>query len=348
MRISIALAIALASAPAFADPDHCRLAVELAKKNDLPRAGLHYEACTDRDSEELRALARRLDHSELARIAVSTDPGVVVEISALPGETFESAVWVPAGTYEVRGTTPDGAVVTTTFAAKPYSRGTVILDVPKPKAPPPPKEVVIDVGAGGGDIGEIKDGPPPDIKHKTLLPKKYVDGGTVGGEAIPDPFELREPSHADGAADRPRLGLRVGFGVASDTDTVTAFTLGVVGSRPLAPGLRALARLEWTRRSNEMGALDAIAASGGVAARLATTSLAVVEASAALRPELRLGDTFLMRDVHRIGLAGDIGLDIVMRGAPVVVGVRGDLGLTRLADGIRERALLLELTFELR
>ena len=348
MRIWIAAAIAVQATGAAADPDHCKLAVDYAAKNDLPRAGLHYEACEQRDTEELRGLARRLDHSELARIVVSTDAGVAVEISALPGERFDAAVWVSAGSYELRGTAPDGTVFTMPVEVKPYSRGTIIFDVPKPKTPPAPKVVTVEVGAGGGDVGDVQDGPPPDIKHPTLLPKRYRDGGTVGGDQIDDPLATRVPGIADGASARARIGLRIGLGVASASDTATAFTLGVAGSRQLAPGLRAVARVDWSRRSHEMGRLDAIGASGGIAARVATAAAFALDASASLRPELRLGDTFMGRDVHRVGLGADLGLDVILRGAPLVFGLRADQGVTRLASGTRERALLVEVSVELR
>jgi len=338
---------AVVGAARIAAADRCADGLALAHQGDLPRAALYLDGCEGDAARTAAAdVAHRLGESNLSSITISTTPaGLAVETTAMPGEqlTSPATVWAKAGTYDVK-VFRDDRVYTQTVKLEAHSRVPVVIAATAPRATAPRQQV-----ADFGDENAAEppaSGPPPDQKHPSLLPCKFANACTQAGDAIDDPFGGGPAGPHDAARVPWRAGLRVGGGVAHTG--AYAMTLGAAGVLRLSPGLAATARAEWTRRESGMQGLDAVAVAGGVATPLVTTDLAMITAGIAARGELRFGDTFDMRPVHALGLAGDATLDVVLRRIPIVVGARITQGVTPLVASSRETAVLLELGLELR
>ena len=337
--------VALLAATAHAD-DRCDRGLAAAKAGDLPRAALYLEGCDGDDATRAHAdVSKKLRDSNLSEIAiVTTPPGLPVTTTAMPGESITSpaTVWAKAGTYEVRVAHHD-RVFTQTIVLQPHSRATAVIAIPAEKP-----QVIREQSVTFDDNNSIEQhaGPPPDIKHPSLLPCKFENACTTAGDPIADPIADKTYGPHDGASTPLRVGLRVGGGIARVGSL--AMSLGVSGTFRLSPRLGATARADWTRREAGMQGLDAIALSAGLATPLATTHVAVVAAGLAARGELRFGDTFDARPVREAGLAADATLDLILRNMPIVVGARISQGVTPLVADARETAVLLELGLELR
>ena len=335
------------AATAGADPDRCARGVELAHKGDLPRAALYLDGCASDDAvAAANEVQKKLRASDLSAIAIVTTPaGLDVESTAMPGETITApaTVWAKAGTYDVR-VTKDGRIYAQSVKLEPHSRATVVIDVPAPKP------VVVHDHAVTFDDNAAEpqqSGPPPDLKHPSLMPCKFTTAGcTAAGAQLDDPLADQVYGPHDAATTPWRVGLRVGGGIAHVGSL--AMSLGAAGTVRVAPRLAATARIDWTRRESGMQGLDALAASAGVATPIAVTDLAMLTAGLAARGELRFGDTFDERAVRSAGLAADATFDVVLRQMPIVVGARVTQGVTPLVADARETAVLLELGLELR
>ena len=337
--------VGLLAATAHAD-DHCAAGLAAARKGDLARAALYLEGCTGDDATRAAAdVSKKLRDSQLSEIAIVTTPtGLPVTTTAMPGEpiTSPATVWAKAGTYAVTVTDHD-RVFTQTIVLQPHSRATAVIDVPAPKP-----QVITDHTVTFDDHTDVEQhaGPPPDIKHPSLLPCKFANACTEAGDPIADPLADKTYSPHDGATAPLRIGLRVGGGIPR-VGTL-AMSLGTTTAYRLSPHLTALARLDWTRRESTMQGLDALALSAGLATPLVTTAPAVLAAGLAARGEVRFQDTFDARPVDTAGLAADATLDVILRDLPFVVGVRLSQGVTPLVADTRETAVLLELGLELR
>lgn len=335
--------VALLAATAHAD-DRCAQGLAAAKAGDLPHAALYLEGCDGEDATRA-AVSKKLRDSNLSEIAiVTTPPGLPVTTTAMPGEAITSpaTVWAKAGTYDVRVTDHD-RVFTQTIILQPHSRATAVITVPAEKP-----HVIREQSVTFDDNSAIEQhsGPPPDIKHPSLLPCKFENACSAAGDPIADPLADKTYGPRDGATAPLRVGLRVGGGIARVGSL--AMSLGVAGTLRLSPHLAATARADWTRRESGMQGLDAIALSAGLATPLATTRLAVIAAGLGARGELRFGDTFDARPVREAGLAADATLDLILRDMPIVVGARVSQGATPLVADAHETAVLLELGLELR
>lgn len=335
--------VALLAATARAD-DRCAQGLAAAKAGDLPRAALYLDGCDGEDATRA-AVSKKLRDSNLSEIAIVTTPsGLPVTTTAMPGEAITSpaTVWAKAGTYDVT-VTDHGRVLTQTIVLQPHSRATAVLAIPADKP-----QVIREQSVTFDDNSSIEQhaGPPPDIKHPSLLPCKFANACTDAGEPIADPLADKTYGPHDGATAPLRVGLRAGGGIARVGSL--AMSLGLAGSLRVSPRLAATARADWTRRESGMQGLDALALSAGVATPLATTRLVVVAAGLAARGELRLGDMFDARAVHQAGLAADATVDLILRRMPIVVGARVSQGVTPLVADARETAVLLELGLELR
>ena len=333
---------AVVASARIAAADRCADGVALAHQGDLPRAALYLDGC---DGPEAADVQHKLGESRYSSITISTSPsGLPVETTAMPGEKLTSpvTVWAKAGTYDVK-VFRDDRVYTQTVKVDAHSRVPVVISASAPRATAPQPQVADFSDENAAEPAES--GPPPDQKHPSLMPCKFSNSCTQAGDAIDDPFGGGPTGPHDAAYAPWRAGLRAGGGVAR---VGYAMTLGASGALRLAPRLAATARAEWTRRGSGMTGLDAIAVAGGVATPLVVTDRAMVTAGVAARGELRLGDTFDMRPVHTLGLAGDATLDLVLRHVPIVVGARVTQGITPLVADARETAVLLELGLELR
>src|SRR5688572_17593657 len=124
----------------------CTLGAVYAKRKDLSRAHLYLTGCAEATLPDevaadiakiTRDVTRTLRDSDLSKVEIVTSPAelvLVADITALPGETFETpaTVYVKAGTYTVSGT---GAIsVSKNVVVEQHSRVVVILETPR-KAP---------------------------------------------------------------------------------------------------------------------------------------------------------------------------------------------------------------------
>ena len=256
----------------------CTLGAVYAKRNDLSRAAYYLTDCgaaelPDDIGVEIRkidrALKKQLRDSKLSTLEVITRPeGLAVTLSALPGETFVAPVtiWIKAGTYKLEAIVDGVRVAEASVTVGERARVPAILEVPVIQATPQKQQRVDFTQDNASEA--TQSGPPPPVKHKTMLPAKYqgvAEAGTAGG--LEDPLAVRS-----GLVRRPRavwLGVRLGGGMFDDAavGARAGMTLGAVGRISLAGPLFAAARLDWSRRGGESpDAVDSLAASAGAGA----------------------------------------------------------------------------------
>jgi hypothetical protein len=272
------VAAGTASSVALADPEpRCQQGLDFAARGDLPRASLYLESCnTDSLDEEAAAkvrktkadVAHKLDASKLSAMSIVTTPGgLVAETDAMPGERFTTpaTIWTKGGDYTINiaadaATLDAGKGLTTSTSLDPFSRRTVILNVP---IQAPPKDGKVDFEDDPSEQA-AHEGPPPAVKHDTMLPKKYRKPGAPSGPQLDDPFALSQ----DGSYDW-HLGARAGGGmyVHDASNTGAALSVSALAWRSLGGPVALATRLGWSHRD-----VDALGLYAGVALRLAGTS----------------------------------------------------------------------------
>jgi hypothetical protein len=350
----IAIAALAVGSPAFADaPDRCAQGLAFAAKQDLPRASLYLESCnTDAlDADTARTVAKtkadvahKLDASKLSAMSIITTPdGLVAETDAMPGERFTTpaTIWAKAGDYNVNvaidaATLDAGKGMTTVATLDAFSRRTVLINLPVKKAAP--KDGTVDFNDDPNEQA-AHTGPPPPIKHTTILPKKYLHPGAPTGPQLDDPFALRDDSSL-----RWRIGARIGGGMfLRDGSTGAAFSVAGIAARRLAGPVSLATRLSWAHRD-----IDAIGLDAGVAVELARSSTVVLSFGAALRGEVRIQDELAMEPVSRVGLGGAASLDLSLLSVPLAIGLRAEPSFTELVPGVRAHGLLVEVGYDWR
>ncbi|HEX3477824.1 MAG TPA: hypothetical protein VHT91_22535 [Kofleriaceae bacterium] len=357
--------------PRAAEPAaRCTLGAIHARRGDLPRAALYLAGCDHADlpddiaaaiRDAVRDLRRRLDASRLSSLDVVTEPeGLSAEIDALPGEPFATpaTIWLPAGNHVVhvrRGDRQDDRSWSQRVTTEPRKHTVVLIKTGLDARPPPPKTIAIDMTDDPGqELGEQHTGPPPDIKHPPLIQDRYRRiPDPAAGDPIDDPLAAA-PAPPD---ERPLwLGLRLAGGMFDDSATAarTGLAVALTGRYRLTDAVFAAARADWSRRGGRTmtGAtdpIDAFGASGGLGATVAGSAtgpgLALL---AELRADLRLADHRAAAPVPRAGLGIAAGAELALPRTPFTVGLRVEQGLTDLAAGARDRAILAELGVDLR
>ena len=349
--IAAVLAVQAYTASAIADPaaDRCARGAELARANDLPRAAIYLDGC---DTPAADDVAKKLRASQLSALSIVTDPaGMTAETTALPGETFTAptTVWARAGTYKIHATTSTGVVLETTVKLGPRTRASVVLTAPVAKTGSP-KDGKADFTDEPMDPPE--NGSPPPVKHPSLLPCKYDGCDTHGGDELADPLAT-EPEHLPPQPAAYRAGIRAGIGASghaggSRIGPSLAFELrtaapweAVDATHPFELGLRA----DWSRRGGDDARLDVLAASLGIDRVIAAPDAAWISVGIAARFESRVTDAM---GIDRFGLGAAAAVELALRKLPIVVGARYEQGLTELATGVREHAIVIELGGDLR
>lgn len=303
----------------LAHADRCADGIEAAKKGDLPRASLYLDSCTDEASQAAAAdVAKKLRASNLSALSISSMPDALEgETDALPGEKFTTpaTIWTKAGTYKV---TVAGFSQQVTVG--PRTRTPVIINAVVKKHDP--KDGKVDFREETPEQ-TAHSGPPPAVKHGTLLSKKYrgaagLDPADTGD--LEDPFAYHE-------ANVPwQLGARIGGDWTSEGLGVHVAALA---ERPIAGPVSLAARLDFVH-----AAIDTIGINAGalVGDR--------IRGGLALRGEVRLQDTLKMEPVARaaIGLAASVDVKL----SSFVVGARFEQGLSETGD----RALLVEAGYD--
>lgn len=335
MRALIAAIVLTSAATAWAQDDaRCAKGVDFAHANDLPRASLYLDGCTDEAAVDAAAdVAKKIRASNLAALSISTTPdGLTAETDALPGETFTTpaTIYAKAGTYTV---TVQGLSQKVTLTAR--SRGTVIIDA-RPKTQTP-KDGKVDFNDETPEQ-TAHTGPPPDLKHGSIVPKKYLGiPDAPSGPQIDDPLAVHDAHLAW------RFGLRVGGGLVTQGTNGLGLAVAALAARPLDGPAFLAARLDWSHRT-----LDTIGLNAGVDVKLAETDAIVLSAGGALRGEVHVQDTLAMAPVSRATIGGAVDLDLAILAVPVAIGLRYEQGFTELVPGSRDRAALLEAGYDWR
>ena len=162
-------------------------------------------------------------------------------------------------------------------------------------------------------------------------------------------WEEEGPSHlvSGGDPDLAGRGHRLGMCLALGADVRGAsgalVGVGLYRTYHVARGTAVVVRLDWQKRVDRMGQVDAVAAGGEITTRLVDARALEIAAGIGPRFELRYGYGDAPRD--RAGIAGDATLEALPRAIPATLGLRLDQDLTGATRG---SALLVELGFEWR
>lgn len=341
-----------AAAPAA---ERCQQGLDHAAKNDLPRAALYLEGCDALDLDPAIAsqiaktrasVAHKLDASKLSAMTVVTTPeGMLAETDAMPGERFTTpaTIWTTGGDYKINvaadlATLDAHQGLTTTASLDPFSRRTVIINVPQKKQVAP-KDGKVDFREET-DEQTTHTGPPPAQKFGSILPKKYRKPGTesASGPQLDDPLAYREPLVAW------HLGVRFGGGlVMQDSASTAAFSIAALAARPLAGRLSLATRVGWSHRK-----VDAVGLEVGLGLELASTPSFVLNVGAGVRGEVRVQDMLKMEQVARVAIGGGVGVDLTLRSVPLTIGLRFEPSFTELTPGVRAHGFMLEVGYEWR
>jgi len=141
-----------------------------------------------------------------------------------------------------------------------------------------------------------------------------------------------------------RLGMRVELGGDVQEASGALFGFGLYLSSRRGRGTSIAMRLDWTKRTDAIEAVDTYALAGGLARRLFDLRKLEIAIVAGPRLELRY-DRGPSTAWNRLALCGDVALELLPRAIPATLGLRFDHVFT---DDANSSALLLELGFEVR
>ena len=341
MKLVALTAVAIAGSARLAAAS-CDGAVQAAGAHELTRASIELASCDD------SAVTSKIEHtlraSELAELSiVSPTADATIEIEELPGVTLPPSptVWLRAGTYHLRS--GEVQIIVTTRARMRQVQ--VMPGAPKP--PPLPQ-------AGHQDFtednaGNTDAGPPPDVKHPSLISNKFLGiPDAPSGDAIDDPMAVAKTRHALGSPPwRYSGGLRVAGGMFQQTgaDARAGVELGVVvrdrtDARLLAGNVILELRGDWSQRGGNAAQADALGVTFGPAVTLGVAKSIDFRVGLGARGELRLEDSLGGMAVDRFGLDAVAWLDLEPEESPLIFGVRFEQGITTLAGNERDRAVL--------
>ncbi|HEY5934913.1 MAG TPA: hypothetical protein VIU61_09765 [Kofleriaceae bacterium] len=335
----------------------CTLGAVYAKRNDLPRAALYLGGCSDADlPDEIGVEIRKTDRElkkklrDLSTIEVVTRPaGMTIVIDKLPGESVvaPATIWVKPGKYKLTATAGD-RVLAMTIDVGERARVPAILEAPA-GTKIAPREQRVDFSQENAAETQ-QSGPPPAVKHKTMLPPKYQGevASAVNENALDDPMAARATARRPARA--LWLGARLGGGMYDDaaTGARAGMTIGATARYRLAPRYFLAGRLDWSRRGGEsIDAVDSIGASAGVGATVLDGDRLAIALIGQLRGDLRFADTrqtsgSMMEPVSRAGAGAALGVEAALPSTPITIGLRFEQGLTTLVPDARDRAILLE------
>lgn len=346
------VAVVALVAPAAADPvARCQQGVAFAKKKDLTRAGLYLEGCDQLDEagpqlrKDARDTLKQLRDSDLGILEiVSQPPGMVVETDALPGEkiTAPARLFVKPGSYTVQGA-QNGFTYKTTVTLASRARAAAILDTTARVEPKTGKDQTVDFSQEAASEPQ-QSGPPPNVKHKNMMPDKYrgIAHAGGGGDELADPLAVQR--HAT-AVQPWSIGARLGGGMFDDARTSVrpGFAVAAIGQFALTRQLFLAGRLDWSRRGGSDDAIDSVDVAG-VAVGVGMRVVPGIALLGQVRGDLRFASARAEdMPVNRAGAGLAIGAEIALPSTPLVMGVRLEQGLTELSDGARDRAALIEI-----
>ena len=331
----------------------CTLGAAYAKKKDLPRAALFLSECAevtlpDDVSADVARISRdvkkQLRESEMSQLSIVSRPvAMTAELDAMPAEPLitPTTVWVKAGTHTVTSTFA-GKTYKTTVTVQPYARGSVYLDASAATTTPPtPKDGRVDFRED--NALEKTDGPPPDVKRRSLMTNKML--GIAGPRTEP---EIADPlATAPPPAPLPMwLGVRLGGGMFDDGAATARVRPSVAAAaRYMVSGPAFVAaRIDWTRRGGKADdSVDTIGVSAGMGYSVVDAHAIGIALIGQLRGDLRFADTRNMMAVNRAGVTAAADLELAFPTTPLTAGFRFEQGLTELVPGSRDRAVLVEL-----
>jgi hypothetical protein len=331
----------------------CTLGAAYAKKKDLPRAALFLADCEEVSLPEdvsaevariSREVKKQLRESEMSQLAIISQPeAMTAELAALPGEALITpiTVWVKAGNHTVTATFA-GKTYKSSVTVQPYARGSIILDASTAAATPAaPKDGKVDFAED--NAGEKTDGPPPDVKRRSMMSDKQLGiTGPRSGPELADPLATAPPP-----APLPMwIGVRLGGGMFDDGAATARVRPSVAAAaRYMISGPAFVsARIDWTRRGGKADdSVDTIGVSGGAGYTVLGARAIEIALIGQLRGDLRFADTRNQMSVNRAGATVAAELEIAFPTTPLTAGIRFEQGLTELVPGYRDRALLVEL-----
>lgn len=346
----------------------CTLGAIYAKRADLPRAALYLTDCEHATLPDdiatavlpiVRDVKRRLDASRYSTLDIMSQPeGLTAEIDALPGESFTTpaTIWVAPGAHQIRATLAERSW-TQHVTTEPHKNTLTVIETGLGAKPPAPKTSTIDFVQDDtdGSLGESHTGPPPNVKHPSLLKDKYrgiPDAAT--GDPIDDPLA----AHTNSAAEHDVwLGARLGAGLFDDGSAAArpGVAVALASRYRVTDALFAAARADWSRRGGQVmtGTVDVLGASAGLGLTIigqpspqrSGLALALI---GQLRGDLRLTTMRDATPVHRAGLSVAAGAELALPSTPFTVGLRFEQGVTALVAGARDRAVLAEIGIDLR
>jgi len=349
----------------------CTLGAIYGRRNDLPRAALYLTDCEHTELPDeiaaaviqiARDVRHRLDASRYAALDVMSHPeGLTAEIDGLPGESFTTpaTVWVAPGVHQVRATLAERSW-TQRITTEPHKNAVLVIETKLDARPPAPRTAQIDFAQDdpGGALGEQVTGPPPDVKHPSLLKDKYRGVPDPASEdPLDDPLATRTSS---GPERDVWLGARLGAGLFDDGSAAAraGVAVALAGRYRVTDSLFAAARADWSRRGGNVmaGTVDVLGASAGLgmtmlgrpsqpAAPHQGLALALI---GQLRGDLRLTNMRATTPVHRAGYSLAAGAELALPTTPFTVGLRFEQGVTELVPGARDRAVLAEVGIDLR
>jgi tetratricopeptide (TPR) repeat protein len=134
-----------------------------------------------------------------------------------------------------------------------------------------------------------------------------------------------------------RLGLKMGVGNAMRGPAPHSVLVGAYTSIRIGHRLAFVGRFDWSERGGDMTSVKAAALATGVAIPVLDFQRMLITLGAAHRTELRIGDHM---GWDRLGLAGDLTLEVIPKKMPGSLAIRFEQGLS---DHGQSTALLVEL-----
>jgi hypothetical protein len=320
----LALVVVLASASAWADPaERCASGVAFAQKGDVSRAALYLDGCDEAQlpdelaakvARAMRELRKKIEASELSVVEIVTRPaGLQASIDAMPDETFvtPATIYIAAGTYQVHVGALKSLVTT-----KPRSRSVMYIDAGvKPVQAPKDGKVDFNEDSGGEATQEVA--PPPEAKHKPLMPCKYTNSCTEHGDHIDDPLERHEEPPPVLPRLRGELLVGAAYADALAPSFGIAYVLRLQDTSEAHPFL-VLAHGEWVHGQGRTH-VTGTAAFGKVIAAPDTAWLSI-----------GLGINF---DTYS-GLGGAALLELALRRLPIVIGAHYEQSVDAMHDAV--------------
>jgi hypothetical protein len=309
------------------DAQRCALGLAYAglKKPDRVRALVYLPSCGGMEEVTAKMVAgttaSRVDLVASARVSVEV-PGYGIALAP-------STVYLPAGQYELKAKLEDGTLLVQQLSVAKGIPAHVLFELPKVKDKPPADGKV---DFGDEEPGVAYAGAPKREKPPSILSDRYQKAIANARASAQEQDAVRyDPPRS---RSHSRLLLRVGIGGSNVGGVVM---MAAAGARTqLRDGLALDGHLDAIRVGED--AMSPGAWIYGLGADVRYWPLRFVSVAGGVR-----GDVRRVEGETDLGATVGGGVALHLFGDQIAVELRGEQGLTRLADE-RPRALLLELS----